>query len=60
MALDPVAKERVHAVWFQIHSSLAYVLYALLALHVLGALKHQFIDREPELGRILPWGGSRS
>ncbi len=56
MALDPATRERVHALWFQIHASLAYVLYALLALHILGALKHQFIDREPELGRILPWG----
>ncbi len=56
MALDPVTKEQVHAVWFQIHASLAYVLYALVALHVLGALKHQFVDGEGELGRIWPWG----
>jgi cytochrome b561 len=56
MALDPATKERVHTLWFQIHSSLAYVLYALLALHVLGALKHQWIDKERELSRILPWG----
>ncbi len=53
MALDPAVKERVHTLWFNIHSSLAYVLYALLALHVLGALKHQFIDKEPEFGRML-------
>ena len=56
MALDPATKEQVHALWFQIHASLAYVLYALLALHVLGALKHQFVDGEGELGRIWPWG----
>jgi cytochrome b561 len=54
MALDPATKEQVHTLWFQIHSSLAYVLYALLALHILGALKHQLIDRENELGRMLP------
>ena len=54
--LDPAAKEQVHATWFAIHSALAYGLYGLLALHVLGALKHQFIDREAELGRMLPWG----
>ena len=57
MALDPATKEHVHTVWFNIHSSLAYVLYALVALHVLGALKHQFIDKEAEFGRIVPWGG---
>ena len=56
MALDPVTKEHVHSVWFQIHGSLAYALYGLLALHVLGALKHQFVDGEAELGRMLPWG----
>ncbi len=56
MALDPATKEHVHTLWFQIHSSLAYLLYGLLALHVLGALKHQFVDKEAELGRMLPWG----
>ncbi len=56
MALDPATKDRVHATWFAIHSSLGYVLYALLALHILGALKHQFWDKHGEFGRILPWG----
>ncbi|WP_158743909.1 cytochrome b [Acidisphaera sp. L21] len=54
MALDPATKEQVHTLWFQIHSSLAYVLYAMVALHILGALKHQFIDKQPELQRMLP------
>ena len=59
MALDPATKEQVHAFWFQVHATLAYALYALVALHVLGALKHQFIDKEPELDRMLPgWFGS--
>ena len=52
MALDPVTKEHVHSVWFQVHGTLAYMLYGLLALHVLGALKHQFIDKEPEFRRM--------
>jgi cytochrome b561 len=30
------------------------LLYALFALHVAGALKHQFIDGERELQRMLP------
>ena len=55
-ALDPATKERVHAFWFSVHGSLGYALYGLLALHVLGALKHQFVDREGEFGRMLPWG----
>ena len=52
MALDPAVKEPVHALWFQIHVAMSYVLYALLALHILGALKHQFLDKEPELQRM--------
>jgi cytochrome b561 len=38
------------------HEVLAYSLLALLALHVAGALKHQLLDKLPELQRILPWG----
>ena len=52
--LDPAAKERFHDVFFAIHKWLAYGLYGLFALHVAGALKHQWIDREPELQRMLP------
>lgn len=47
-------KERVHAFWFNIHASLGYALYVLFTLHVLGALKHQVLDRQPEFSRILP------
>jgi cytochrome b561 len=54
MDLDPQTKEMAHKVFGQIHGSLAYVLYALFALHLAGALKHQFIDKEPELQRMLP------
>ena len=52
--LDPTAKEAMHGLFGQIHTSLAYVLYAMYVLHVGGALKHQFWDREPELQRMLP------
>jgi cytochrome b561 len=44
-------------VFRSIHTALADVLYGLLALHIGGALKHQFFDKEKELQRILPWGG---
>jgi len=56
MDLPPDIKEQVHTLWFQVHGALAYGLYALLALHILGALKHQWIDHKNELARILPWG----
>lgn len=56
MNLDPDTKEMFHIVFGTVHTYFAYMLYGLLALHVGGALKHQFIDKEPELQRMLPWG----
>ncbi|NBB15949.1 cytochrome b [Caulobacter sp. SLTY] len=38
------------------HDVLAKALvYVLFPLHVLGALKHQFLDKDGELGRIIPF-----
>jgi cytochrome b561 len=51
---DPATKEQIHSLFSAIHTSLAYVLYAMVAVHIAGALKHQFIDREPELQRMWP------
>ena len=56
--MAPAAKEHFHDVFFAVHKWLAYVLYALFALHVGGALKHQWLDRQPELQRMLPRGPS--
>ncbi len=55
--LPPAAKEHAHDVWFAVHTWLAYALYALFVLHVGAALKHQWLDREPELQRMLPGAG---
>ncbi len=52
MAAGP--KEHFHDVLFAVHKWLAYVLYGLFGLHVAAALKHQWVDKEPELQRILP------
>lgn len=53
--LDPVTKERMHTAFFALHVWAGYALYALVTLHILGALKHQFIDREPEFARMRLW-----
>ena len=37
------------------HETLSNVLLGLAALHVLAALKHQFVDRDGVLMRMLPW-----
>lgn len=54
MRLAPAARDQVHDVFGAAHAWIAYLLYALFGLHVAGALKHQWIDREPELERMLP------
>jgi cytochrome b561 len=50
--IEPVTRESLHTLFGTIHTLLGYALYALLALHVGGALKHQWFDREPELQRM--------
>jgi cytochrome b561 len=54
VALDPQTKEIAHNIFGAIHENLGFALYALFALHVIGALKHQFLDKEPELQRMMP------
>ena len=41
---------------YEIHGTLGTILMLLVALHVLGSLKHQFIDKDGDLYRMLPWG----
>jgi cytochrome b561 len=52
--LDPATKEMVHTLFGTIHVWLGYCLYGVLALHVAGALKHQFFDKHKELQRMWP------
>jgi len=40
-----------------LHHSLFALLVVVAALHVAGALKHHFIDRNDVLRRMLPFGG---
>ncbi len=56
MAMEPVAKENFHKITGAIHVYLSYAFYALFVLHVAAALKHQFMDRQPQLQRMVPFG----
>ena len=58
MSLEPATKEMLHDRFGALHEWAGYVLYVLFALHVIGALKHQFLDGERELQRMWP-GSSR-
>ncbi|WP_375390991.1 cytochrome b [uncultured Sphingomonas sp.] len=50
---DRVPEQRaLHERIETVHSLGGWVLLALFVLHVAGALKHQWIDREPELARM--------
>ncbi|NGY03863.1 cytochrome b [Solimonas terrae] len=51
-ALEPTLKDSLHTLFGQWHTVFGYLLYAAVGLHVAGALKHQFVDREPLLRRM--------
>ncbi|MGZ3274185.1 MAG: cytochrome b/b6 domain-containing protein [Caulobacteraceae bacterium] len=36
------------------HTALVWLMFALLALHVLGALKHHFVSKDPTVARMAP------
>jgi cytochrome b561 len=46
------AKEALDVAAGKIHVALSYLLYFLLAVHLIGAFKHQWIDRVPTLERM--------
>jgi cytochrome b561 len=50
--IDPAMIKAAHDKFVDAHGLLAWVILALLALHVGGALKHQFIDRHAEFARM--------
>ncbi len=58
MALDPATKKAVHDGFGEAHELFAKGVYLLVALHILGALKHQFMDGRRELQRM--WFGGRA
>jgi len=53
------ASHDLHEALEEVHETLAGALLALVAIHVLAALKHQFFDRDGLMSRMLPWGGPR-
>lgn len=47
---------QAHEAFEAAHGLLAkLIVYVLFPLHVIGALKHQFLDRDNELGRMIPF-----
>jgi len=52
--LEPALKEHLHDVFGAAHQACAWALFALVALHVAGALKHEIFDGEREIARMWP------
>ncbi len=48
-------KKPVEAFFKETHELLGNLAIGLIALHVLAALKHQFINRDQVLGHMIPW-----
>lgn len=45
---------RLRGLFFGLHQAIAWVMIALIVLHVAGALKHQLIDRDNLFARMWP------
>jgi len=48
-------KETGHEM-FEVHGSIGGAMILLVGLHIIGALKHQFLDKDGELWKMLPFG----
>jgi len=55
-ALDPETKKMVHDSFGEAHELVAKLVYALVVLHIAGAIKHQWLDGRRELQRMWFWG----
>jgi cytochrome b561 len=51
VAPDHALKEAL----LEVHETLSVILIALASLHILAALKHQFLNRDGLMFRMLPW-----
>jgi cytochrome b561 len=50
--MPPEPKKALDVIAGKVHVSLSYLLYVLLAAHLIGAIKHQRFDRVPTLQRM--------
>ncbi len=52
--MDAEARKSIEEGFRSVHGNLAWVIIAMLALHIAGALKHQFIDKDGLIARMAP------
>jgi len=52
----PIGPDRDTAIAiYEVHETLATVMFFMMILHLLAALKHHFVDRDATLGRMIPF-----
>ncbi|HEX7683138.1 MAG TPA: cytochrome b/b6 domain-containing protein [Trinickia sp.] len=49
-----MSTKSLRGLFFGAHHLLAYAMIAFVVLHIAGALKHAFVDRDALLGTMLP------
>jgi cytochrome b561 len=49
-----IDSESLRDVFHEVHEITGLILLAILALHILGALKHKFIDKDETMNRMMP------
>jgi cytochrome b561/polyisoprenoid-binding protein YceI len=52
--MDSETRKPIEDGFHSVHGNLAWVIIAMLALHVAGALKHQFVDKDGLFARMAP------
>jgi cytochrome b561 len=52
--LPMTISDQAEAFWSDVHATLAYLAAVIVLLHVIAALWHHFIRRDPTLRRMLP------
>ena len=57
--MQPEPKKELDELAHTVHEWLSYLLYVLLAAHLVGAFKHQWFDRVPTLERMTFRGAER-
>ena len=52
--LSGVDNKPTREIWVEAHEIIGIIMLLMIAIHVLGALKHKFIDNDETLNRMLP------
>lgn len=53
LTLEPGLRSSIHHLFEELHELGGWTLAGLIGLHVVGALKHQFLDGDPTLQRMM-------